>query len=258
MNYEQEMEQKRNNTKWKRNKKDSPRHDQSLVFTHTRHIRSASKRHAQHSHAHIQTDDWQSERSRRGRRDGSWTKSVKKSERTRKEREWENEREREREIKRRKKTPTVFYRTVSLSHTCAALRLVERFSSFEFFSVLAIVEKRKAMENEWQRGGRIKAWNKQEKKKKGVEEWEKKEECGVTRTATSLSVVPLLLVRSAYTGCVKLTHEISSLLLPNHYRQAPPTRPSFIVQSPFSISPPAFSFFPFDVSWNLKGVQDHG
>jgi hypothetical protein len=48
---------------------------------------------------------------------------------------------------------------------------------------------------------------------------------------------PLLLLRSAYAGCVKFTHELSSLLLPNHY-------PSSSTHFPSSFPPLSTSFRP--------------
>ena len=79
------------------------------------------------------------------------------------------------------------------------------------------------------------------------------------RNGTRLSpLFPLLLtLRSAYAGCVKFTHELSSLLLPNHYPSSsthfpspfPPLSTSF--RPPLPIFPPVYPLLP--PSTSLEG-----
>lgn len=138
----------------KQQKRLTPLHDENLVLrvTHSHTAHTARKQTARTALArtHTQTDDCQSERSRRERRDVSWTKSVKeKKEPTKREKGEKEKRERNKETQEKKKKnsdripPHGF---LSHTHLCCSLALVRRFSSFSPF--WRFVGKRKGADEE--------------------------------------------------------------------------------------------------------------
>lgn len=199
--------------------------------------RRASRRHAQHSHAHIQreTDDWESKRSRRGRRDVSWTKSERKK----------KERVSEREKRDARKS---YNRILPHGFSLKQLLLLLVFSSSSSFFPCEFwkgrIKKRWWRTNSQGDEGK-KDWNKQEKNRRKRRKW------GVMRNGNlSLryspfycSALPMLAAWSSLTNFLPFSCLTTT-------RQAPPTSPpssSFIhiIPSTFSpIFPPAYPLLP--------------